>query len=102
MDYSRGNRREGGFGGRSFGQRRDSFGSREMHKATCANCGNECTVPFKPDGKRPVYCRDCYRNMKESGQTYSKKEPAKEEASGSESQETETEESSDESDEEDE
>ncbi|HLC19822.1 MAG TPA: CxxC-x17-CxxC domain-containing protein [Candidatus Nanoarchaeia archaeon] len=41
------------------GPRRD-FGPREMHKATCAECGNECEVPFKPAGDRPVYCRTCY------------------------------------------
>lgn len=34
---------------------------REMHKATCADCGNECEVPFKPQEGRPVYCRDCYQ-----------------------------------------
>ena len=33
---------------------------REMHKATCADCGKECEVPFKPDPNRPVYCRECY------------------------------------------
>jgi CxxC-x17-CxxC domain-containing protein len=33
---------------------------KEMHKATCADCGKECDVPFKPDGTRPVYCRECY------------------------------------------
>ena len=33
---------------------------KEMHKATCADCGKECEVPFKPDGTRPVYCRECY------------------------------------------
>ncbi len=36
------------------------FGPREMHKAVCADCGNETTVPFKPTEGRPVYCRDCY------------------------------------------
>jgi len=35
--------------------------NREMHKATCADCGKECEVPFKPTAGRPVYCRDCYR-----------------------------------------
>jgi len=34
--------------------------AREMHKAVCASCGKECEVPFKPDGTRPVYCRECY------------------------------------------
>lgn len=35
---------------------------REMHKATCADCGQETEVPFKPDGERPVYCKECFRN----------------------------------------
>jgi len=39
----------------------DSFGEREMHKATCADCGNECEVPFKPTEGRPVYCKECYQ-----------------------------------------
>jgi len=34
---------------------------REMHKVTCAECGKETEVPFKPDGTRPVYCKDCYQ-----------------------------------------
>lgn len=37
---------------------------REMHKITCADCGQEAEVPFKPDGTRPVYCRDCYAKHK--------------------------------------
>ena len=37
---------------------------RQMFKVTCAECGVETEVPFKPDGKRPVYCRDCYQNHK--------------------------------------
>ncbi len=37
------------------------FGDREMHKATCAECGNECEVPFKPTEGRDVYCKECYR-----------------------------------------
>lgn len=39
----------------------ESFGERQMHKATCADCGNECEVPFKPTEGRPVYCRECYQ-----------------------------------------
>jgi CxxC-x17-CxxC domain-containing protein len=34
---------------------------REMHKAVCSDCGQECEVPFKPAEGRPVYCRECYR-----------------------------------------
>ena len=37
---------------------------REMHKVTCADCGTETEVPFKPDGTRPVYCRECYQKHK--------------------------------------
>lgn len=33
---------------------------REEHEVTCANCGKQTTVPFKPTGDRPVYCRDCF------------------------------------------
>jgi CxxC-x17-CxxC domain-containing protein len=42
-----------------FRERRGGFrpsGPREMHKATCADCGKETEVPFKPSGDRPVYC----------------------------------------------
>ena len=37
---------------------------REMHKVTCAECGKETEVPFKPDGSRPVYCRECFQKHK--------------------------------------
>ena len=37
---------------------------REMHKATCGDCGNECEVPFEPKDARPVYCNDCFPNHK--------------------------------------
>jgi CxxC-x17-CxxC domain-containing protein len=33
---------------------------RELHDATCAQCGAAARVPFKPVPGRPVYCRDCY------------------------------------------
>jgi CxxC-x17-CxxC domain-containing protein len=35
---------------------------REMHKAVCSDCGQECEVPFEPQEGRPVYCRDCFKN----------------------------------------
>ena len=49
----------GGFGGNRRFDNRDSR-PREMHKTKCADCGNECEVPFKPTGEKPVYCRDCF------------------------------------------
>lgn len=42
------------------GFRQGGYQAREMHSATCAECGKETQVPFKPSGERPVYCRDCY------------------------------------------
>ena len=48
---------------RKEGFRRD-FGSREMHKAVCSECGQECEVPFKPVEGKPVYCRECYRKKR--------------------------------------
>ncbi|MBI4919324.1 DNA-directed RNA polymerase [archaeon] len=50
------------FGG-PRGPRRD-FGPREMHKATCSECSQECEVPFKPTEGKPVYCKDCYKKKK--------------------------------------
>ncbi len=35
-------------------------GPREMHSATCASCGREALVPFRPTGSKPVYCSDCF------------------------------------------
>ena len=34
--------------------------AREQFDAVCARCGVQTTVPFKPRGDRPVYCRLCY------------------------------------------
>jgi len=35
---------------------------KQMHKAICSNCNKPCEVPFKPNGSKPVLCRDCFRN----------------------------------------
>jgi len=66
MAFNRDNRSGGG---RDFGRRRFGGGrgeDRQMFKTTCSNCGKECEVPFKPTGSKPVYCRDCFRTMRES------------------------------------
>ena len=57
----------GGFGRSSSGGfRRDNFnqGPREMHKAICADCKQDCEVPFKPTEGKPVYCKECYSKHK--------------------------------------
>lgn len=35
-----------------------------MFDATCSKCGNPTQVPFQPSGDRPVYCNDCFRQMR--------------------------------------
>src|SRR5579863_9403375 len=37
---------------------------REMHKITCAECGNEGEVPFLPKNDKPVYCSACYDRVR--------------------------------------
>ncbi|MFC1479911.1 CxxC-x17-CxxC domain-containing protein [Candidatus Omnitrophota bacterium] len=37
---------------------------RKMHKAVCAQCKQNCEVPFVPRANRPVYCRTCYSNRR--------------------------------------
>jgi CxxC-x17-CxxC domain-containing protein len=63
-------RSSGGYGGgASYGGGSSYGGSggygapreREMHTVTCAACGVETQVPFKPRGDRPVYCRSCFQ-----------------------------------------
>ena len=39
-------------------------GPREMHPAVCAQCGIDTTVPFRPTGDKPVYCSDCFSQMR--------------------------------------
>lgn len=74
-DYNNRDRSGGGDrGGRSFGGGRNSgrpsFGGGggrdrddrpQMYKATCGDCGEQCEVPFRPSGDRPVLCKDCFR-----------------------------------------
>ena len=46
--------RQGGGGGYNRGPR-------PLFDAVCAGCGCETQVPFQPDGRKPVYCRDCFQ-----------------------------------------
>jgi len=36
----------------------------EKFKAVCAECGEQCEVPFKPSPKQNVYCHECWENRK--------------------------------------
>lgn len=53
-------RDDGGYGGGGRGR-----GPVIMHQAVCAECGQECEVPFKPTGDRPVYCDNCFGGKKD-------------------------------------
>ncbi|MEK9132813.1 MAG: CxxC-x17-CxxC domain-containing protein [Patescibacteria group bacterium] len=34
-----------------------------MHSAICSECDQECEVPFKPVGGKPVFCKRCFKNQ---------------------------------------
>jgi CxxC-x17-CxxC domain-containing protein len=56
-NFSRGRDDRGGNGG-GFGNRDER--PVQLYKATCAECGKTCEVPFRPNGEKPVFCRDCF------------------------------------------
>lgn len=44
-----------------------SFGGRtprQMHPATCSECGEMTEIPFVPRANRPVYCSTCYSKLR--------------------------------------
>lgn len=49
-------------GGSRFGRRDDE--KPMMHDAICAECGNNCQVPFRPSGDRPIYCSKCFESKR--------------------------------------
>lgn len=51
------------FGGRGSSDRSDRF---EMHQTTCSKCGNDCQVPFRPMTGKPVFCKACFQNVRNS------------------------------------
>ncbi len=46
------------------GYERSEGGAREYFVAVCSSCGNQAQVPFKPRTDKPVYCSDCFRQIK--------------------------------------
>jgi len=41
---------------------KESSEDRPMYPAICDSCGTEIRVPFQPDGKRPTFCKECFKN----------------------------------------
>lgn len=72
-NFRRDNKRsDGGFnrgfgGGQRFGGGGRDGGRPTMHKATCSECGDDCEIPFRPTGSRPVFCSDCFANQDNKG-----------------------------------
>ena len=42
---------------------------RQMYPAVCAQCGKETEVPFEPRQGRPVYCSDCFAQVRQSNRS---------------------------------
>ena len=45
---------------KSWGDNRSSDRPTMLYKATCAECGKPCEVPFRPVSGRPIYCKECF------------------------------------------
>ncbi|HYD93429.1 MAG TPA: CxxC-x17-CxxC domain-containing protein [Candidatus Paceibacterota bacterium] len=61
------------------GSSRFSSGPKTLYKANCAKCSEVCEVPFRPNGKKPVYCSNCF--VKDEGYAPRPAYPAKREFS---------------------
>ena len=72
--YSRNDRRESYRDNRRESRRDDRYsrGRKESAIVTCADCGDECEVPFVPKTDRPVYCSDCFKKNKPQDNEYEK------------------------------
>jgi CxxC-x17-CxxC domain-containing protein len=41
----------------------------ELYDAECYNCGRQIKVPFRPDPKRPAYCKACLKKLSNKEET---------------------------------
>jgi CxxC-x17-CxxC domain-containing protein len=65
--------------GNRGGDRYENRGPKEMQlfAAKCTTCGKSCEVPFKPDGTKPVLCRDCFaqkNSVSSNGNSFERKD----------------------------
>ena len=61
-------------GDRSFGKPRFDRSERPMmHDAVCSQCGNDCQVPFKPNGRKPIFCSKCFEKQEGAGGGFAEK-----------------------------
>lgn len=58
-------RNSGGYGdGATYAGGGFAAAPRQMFAAVCSNCGKDTEVPFQPRNDRPVYCRECFQQMR--------------------------------------
>ncbi len=56
-----GEKRSGGFNPKDRAPR-----DQKSYPAVCSTCGQACDVPFRPNGTKPVLCRNCYSSKPSS------------------------------------
>lgn len=42
------------------------YSARQMFPVVCAQCGKDTEVPFEPKSDRPVYCSECYTQVRQN------------------------------------
>lgn len=78
--------RQGGFSRPSFGGKpsgaRDFKGPAETFKTSCSKCHAACEVPFRPNGKKPVFCKNCFvrDDERSSERTFERRMPERAQA----------------------
>lgn len=70
-EFKKNNRFSGGGSRRPFTSNRPSgprdFAQKELYDAECNKCHDRCQVPFRPNGKKPVYCAKCFTPTDDRG-----------------------------------
>ena len=61
----------------SISEKKKKDKSTELFSAKCSSCGVNVNIPFKPDGLRPVYCKECLNNPSQRKNLSNKKEVKK-------------------------
>jgi CxxC-x17-CxxC domain-containing protein len=52
--------------GEAFKKTEDQKKVREMYETVCDTCEDKILVPFKPDPKRPAFCKECLKDYQRS------------------------------------
>jgi len=64
-DFKNNNAGENGSYGKNNGNSYNDDNDDNKFSANCYICGKETKVSFKPDNIRPVFCRDCFKKVKQ-------------------------------------